>query len=909
MNQAAGRSSGCLGCLWTGALVLGTVVPAVLLWWIHPLWLDRVMFWEPPLPKPPVAVVSSGPAPVAQDITPREAPRFWNGAAVRATARHGAETSLTTIEGSTIALPPGAVPDGAAVTAVPVFGLPRSQGLGEELFALGPVHDLRIGGKEHWRFARPIRITMPFDPAVLPEALRGVRPVLAVWREGRWRRLASHYDPAAGTVSASTDRACLVGVVVIGTTATVGSLLKFTEPGQGLIKLLLERPQKTYTTNNFSLHYDVSGTKAVVSDGDYPLRGTRKGGGDPPLFVSDMGSFLETARAGLPKVKMKVAAVHLIRWDVFLAPLPVEGMSAMGGPVLLDNDFRWGRGFAPNYGYLLKKTCTHELIHVAQDDFFNAFNAGAARWWLEATAEYLAVHLLELQGEKDPDPSRYLKDFPELLAVPFHEAPTMRAYAYARFLAWMEHRGVDVVSLIARVNATGDPDPDTLDMALRRAGVRPGLAGMTFGFAEDLYHRNLWHPEVVPAEFLNRWRAHPSSRLLAKGKTSPRDRFRILSWAGRGSKGVRAHAFAELRFSLPPLGVRVFDLQARSLPAARQARLVVQVLGPPRHTRVLLGTMNARSRLPLAGKPSPLVPVPGSLVTGRVASPAAAAGDINAATLLVENSSLHEPVAALTLRRWLLMPPQWVNQARSQDGRVLVLWAESLLKKEAGDRAFAGYKVYRKERSVADFPGTPLNAAPLQDEDFRDDPPPGGDWIYAVSTVDVLGNESEKTPSLAAEEPFEGEWRGKVSLIRGTVSQPVMRLVMGELEGKGVARDQNVQRLLGPLRVFLQNIDLLLRLGIPMTIRVERKGGLYTVTPVEVFGQPVEKPEAIMMQRTGPYTLAVVAEGKVLPERSLTLSRKNTVHQIYRSRYDDPDIGSGEIGLRVSFKRMELPAR
>jgi len=910
MSRSTGRSSGCFGCLWTGALLLGTLVPAAILWWIHPLWIERLMFWKPPLVEPPVAVMSSGPAPGGGqvDLTPREHLRLWDENAVRATARAGQATSLTTIEGSTIVLPPGAVPDGAVVRSVPVVELPRSMERSKDLFALGPVHDLRIDGKEHWRFARPIRLSLAFDPEVLPEDLRGQRYVLATWQHGAWQPLASSWDPVRKRVSASTDHACVVGVVTILTTTAVGSLVKFTETGQGLMRLLLQRPQKTYQAKNFAIHYNVSGPGAVIADVDYPLRSGRKAGGDPPLFVRDMGNFLEEARAALPDVRVHVAKAGMWRWDVFLAPLPVEGMSAMGGPVLLDNDFRWGKELAPHYGYLLRKTCTHELIHVAQDDYFNAFNAGGLRWWLESTAEYLAVRLLEAHGHPDPDPYRYLKNYPELLAVPFQQADTMRAYAYARYLAWMHDQGVDVVSLIDRVNAGGSPGAETIDSVLRDAGVHRGLRGTTLDFAKELYHRSLWQPKVVSAHLLDTWRAQPSTRLLAKGKVSPRDRFRILSWATRGSKAVRVHAFAELGFALAPLAVRAFDLQARALPAERQARLVVQILPTATHTRALLGTMNASAHVPLSGKPSPLVPVFGTAISARVASPAKEAGDINAATLLVANTSLRESVPRLTLRRWLLMGPQWVGQTRAKDGRVLVVWAESMLKKEAGDRAFAGYRVYRKPRGAAAFPEKPVHAGLLRDESFQENPPPG-DWIYGVTVVDVVGNESEQVASFAEEEPFEGEWHGKVSLIRGTVSQPISHLVMGELEASGAAQDRNVQRLLGPFKLALRNADFILRLGIPMTVRVERTGRLYAVTPVKAFGRPLENPTSIMMQRIGPYTLAVVGEGgKVLTSRSLTLRRNGMLNQIYRTRYDDPDIGSGEIGLRVSFERTAVPS-
>ena len=192
------------------------------------------------------------------------------------------------------------------------------------------------------------------------------------------------------------------------------------------------------------------------------------------------------------------------------------------------------------------------------------------------------------------------------------------------------------------------------------------------------------------------------------------------------------------------------------------------------------------------------------------------------------------------------------------------------------------------------------------DESFRETPPPG-DWIYGVSVVDVAGNESEIMASFAEEEPFEGEWHGRVSLIRGTVSQPIEHMIESELDASGASQDANVQHLLAPVKLMLHNIDLLLRIGIPMTVRVERRGRFYAVTPFKVFGQPLEKPETLTMQRIGPYTLAVVNQGRVVPGRSLTLRRKGWFHQVYNSTYDDPDLGSGEIGLRVSFERTVTP--
>src|SRR5690606_24843987 len=113
-------------------------------------------------------------------------------------------------------------------------------------------------------------------------------------------------------------------------------------------------------------------------------------------------------------------------------PMTEFGSSELGGPVLLDNDFSFGGSTVSSHlEYQMRATSAHELIHVAQDDYFNISNAGGYRWWLEVTAEYLSHRLMRLQNRTNAEADYYIRSEPELLATPLNRAENLQPYAYA----------------------------------------------------------------------------------------------------------------------------------------------------------------------------------------------------------------------------------------------------------------------------------------------------------------------------------------------------------------------------------------------------------------------------------------------------------------------------------------------
>jgi len=273
------------------------------------------------------------------------------------------------------------------------------------------------------------------------------------------------------------------------------------------------------------------------------------------------------------------------------------------------------------------------------------------------------------------------------------------------------------------------------------------------------------------------------------------------------------------------------------------------------------------------------------------------------------NESLETDGPSVLLTRWLLLAPEFVQYSRFQGGRYQIIWHKAELKDAReirGKPVFAGYNVYRKRVSDAEFPSTPINPEPLSGESLFDDPPADQRWDYTVTVVDIDGNESEPAAFKLEGDPFEGIWNGKTSLVRGTISEPIIKLIKSEIQKAAVPGENlsQVNSLLNKAGLILKNIDLLLRFGVPMTYEIEHiKDGLYSVTPKTVFGRPVEDPEPLQMTRIGAYALAVTVEGKTFNKGLIQLYRENEIKQTFEGAYNDPDLGSGEIGVRLVFER------
>jgi hypothetical protein len=453
------------------ALAGGTLVLSGILLWLSPKWMERFQIWKEPVLADRVVFLPADEEDTAElpEPLPRvsQGPVLWREKAVRTEYTTTGGATLTTVEGAVFSLPPGAVSREVEIEVVPVVNLPTKL-IPESHIQVGPMHDLRIDGQDHWQFEQPISISLPYLTEMVQQAPEGATPVIATLVDDVWEILPSEVNAAGGVVTAQTDHASIISTFII--TTAIGSTLKFSQTGQGMWLCMTKHLDYTYKTKNFAIHYDTSGEHAVVPDTNYPITNGRSSG-EHPLYVIDVGKYLEEMRAALPKVGMTVdEAGRGTRWDVFLLDLKAFGNAEIGGPILFDRELKIpnrnpgakGEIFPPpdQYQYLVRKTCAHELMHVAQDDYYNWTNAGDAKSWTETSAEYQAVRLLELLGYPDKMPYYYIKDEPSLLSIPWYHAHLSEGdqeYAYAEFIQWLEKKGLDTKFFIYSVNKSANP--------------------------------------------------------------------------------------------------------------------------------------------------------------------------------------------------------------------------------------------------------------------------------------------------------------------------------------------------------------------------------------------------------------------------------------------------------------------
>jgi hypothetical protein len=394
--------------------------------------------------------------------------------------------------------------------------------------------------------------------------------------------------------------------------------------------------------------------------------------------------------------------------------------------------------------------------------------------------------------------------------------------------------------------------------------------------------------------------------------------FGRLSWRPANRTEATINSYEREVVQLPKLTTSVFHLRADVMPPARQAKLVVGVESPKEMVGHRIGYAQYYQMVepPLQGKVPPMewLNLPAGsfnqVFDQRVASPGVETTDSNRATLFFANTSLGKDGPPISVSRWLLMAPEYIQYQRFQSGRYQIVWHETELKDDkdrSGRSAFAGYNVYAKRVSDMDFPPVPINAEPVTDEIYFDDTDGPQLWEYTTTVVDIYGNESEPAVFKLEGDPFEGVWEGKTRLIRGSISEPIIRTIRSRIANELVTGEVN--NMINKAAVMLKNIDLLLRFGVSMTWEIKlEKGNLYTATPRTVLGRPVEDPEPLKMVRVGAFALAPQVEGKTITRGTLQLYRENEIRQSFEGTYNDPDIGSGTIGVRLAFTRRIQPA-
>jgi len=897
---------GCLGCSWLGAMVLGTAVLSGTLVWIAPQWLQPLLFWqEPPLP-PEVILI---PAELMGDefdpepaVNPEAEVELWDAFAVTGDYTENGGLELTTIGGSKWRFPPGAISGDRPVTVTPVGRIPPTMVL-DGAVPVGQVFHLEVDGEEHWTFDRPIEMTIPFDGGLLGAAAKDVEPTIAVWEGDHWQALPTGHDRTRGVLTSRAPHASIIGTIwAVSKGVGLGWAILTSEPAQAIWQQIKSETDKTYSTKNFNLNYLSAGkTGAPPTDAVYlehtSHRGKKHAG--HPLYITDLGAFFEEGRAWLPDVKMKVAEVWVDRYEVYVIPLPDFGASKLGGPMIITSDMKVNGALLPDLAYDMRRTCVHELIHVAQDDSLSNLQDFALdlRWWIEATAEHLSVELMRTRGgQPSPKPYFYTARSPYLPAVGLDGSTALQPYAYARLFEWIAGKEVNMVDVIQAVNGRWVINEKALDEEIRNLALILGLPDYHASFAKEYYHANAWTGSMTGLQ--------KAGHVFSVQST----RFTRITTLSRGSYVVKF--YDETQIEETAVVSKLYPFRASNLPAQRETRLVVQVEAPQGADETSISVAEQRGNPPFSGKPGPTTgpyarPIATVMSSARMAAPLVNATDIDRMTVIVNHGSFASGDAPITVRRWLLMAPAWVTSFRQQDGRYDVTWHPAEIKKAGDGKAFKGYHVYRRAFGHTEFPTEPINKEPLTDEFFVDTPPSDGFWEYTVRVRDIADNLGEPAPIDADGDPFVGTWDGKLKLLDGSIAELATRLIRSEVAKAGVGDDQTgLDAMIASIRGVLSGIDLLFKVGVPMTFEVRADRGHYKLRVTKALSRPVDDGEELVLDRLGRSTIGALP---TTPQGEAVLLSLSAKDQIYREYYgtieNDPDVGTMRFGLKVAFKR------
>jgi hypothetical protein len=932
MSAAGSSRFGCFGCFWLSALLAGTVVTSGLLYWMQPAWLQPVLFWQtPPFPQEVVFL----PDHLLPDPEPEDPPtlesraELWHGLA--ASGVYDPENGLTleTLEGSRVELPPHSIGAAHAVTVTPVASLPPEMSRGEVL-PVGPALSLRVADEEHWTFERPIRVSIPYPEDHLPDDLTLRALTVAVWEDTAWRVLPTSIDASSRTLSAEVPHASVIGIglilkyVAAGTAATIGVGLN-TEPGQAILKLLMSEVDATFKTKNFAIHYisyakDRSG--APLEDHLYLAATTSKARkvSEHPLYIVDLGTYLEEGRAWLPEIHHQVAEPWVDRWDVFVLPLVDSfGITGLGGPVILDNDMRFAADevVSSHLEFEMRRTAVHELIHVAQDDYFNmvghywyglmahGLNKHGIKWWMESTAEYLSTDLVTRKmGIEDPKPYYYIS---QDLACPAlgwdsNSNGTNHWYSNAKLLQSMAEKGLDVPLAIRKINEDGHPDEASVNRVLQTLSPRLNLTDYHTLFAREFYHENFFGEKLTGRGTANR---------IVMLQRQPQ--FAYLTEEVEGRHVLRP--FAETTIADPPVVSKLFPFRASRVPQEREARLVVQVEVPPGANDIVVHAVGLPSMPPYRGQPKPMQTYrPAPSVTfmspGVMAADTSKPDHFELFNVILTHGSFATDDAPITIRRWLLMAPVWVASGPTSLGGIGVSWHESELKAAGDGAAFAGYNVYRRPYGMTNFPEEPLNPQPITDEFYLDTTAGTGLFDYTVRVVDIAGNLSEAAPVGPAKDPFVGTWSGRMRLVEGSLAELAARVLRAEISAAGPVSGGDaaaVEGLLATVRAGVGFVDMMLRFGLPMTVEIRRDRSAYIMKPLTVLGRPVEDDDELRLDRLGLYTLGRLPTTPQGNAVILSLSDWDRIKRTFRDTFDDPELGTMRFGMSIDFTRTQGP--
>jgi hypothetical protein len=250
------------------------------------------------------------------------------------------------------------------------------------------------------------------------------------------------------------------------------------------------------------------------------------------------------------------------------------------------------------------------------------------------------------------------------------------------------------------------------------------------------------------------------------------------------------------------------------------------------------------------------------------------------------------------------MAPAWVSAFRQNDGSYAVSWHQAELKTAADGAAFMGYDLYRRPYGAAEFPDSPINFLPITDEHFVDDPPADQFWEYTVRVVDSAGNLSEPAPIDSEGDPFVGTWEGRLRLIEGSIAELAARSLRAEIAASGGEQLEGAEALIAAFKGMLTAVNLMLRIGVPVTFEVSSERGKYVLRAVKALGKPIDDGDEVVLERLGRFTIGELPKTPQGNAVLLSLSAKDELNRVYYDTIEnDPDLGTMRLGLKVAFKR------
>ncbi|HEX7897538.1 MAG TPA: hypothetical protein VF950_07240 [Planctomycetota bacterium] len=961
MTAPARPRTGSLGCLGVFSVLCLTAFSAAELgiaWWLNASWFDRVAFWRAPRVEPePVALegkdAESAWARWRAEIPPPPPP-FRKVDVTRPVLLHDVKATASytpaagaavsdPVNGATVRVPAGALPAPARVTLTPCAKVPGEMAIP---FA-GPVYDLKIDDREHTAFQRPIELSLPYVKGLAKDDQVGIQ----VWENGRWRALPSRVDPVKGMVIATSPHASLFSVADlakiaarIGFTATAGKLLAVlaivaagaeNDTSRAAAFALYYGRSEEYETpeGNFKIHYYTYGSAKIPRDWEVfndPF--TPDTSGRTPVYVQRLGHWLEYCRKELHAEGFALPPAKLIRYDCFVVPDGETGgnlgASNISGPLFISPRIhelaRTAAGGPYDPEAVMKSTCAHELLHVAQGKWYSTVKSempwsGVERL-CEGDAEYNAWRFWRKRGLEDKFHESLVASTLALPAYSFDQTGETERYAYALWFEWMQHRFGEQTArdFLVAAHEGGGGSLSSMDAAAKK--VLGGHGMSTLGealaeFAADYYHRDWWTAKLCPKTVTTGSVSSGLTRYFDDGfgfgQNVKPDFITLARKTSDGSVARRPYKKVA-RAGIPHLSSRAVYMVTDTLVSdAKQPkpRLVIEFEGAAASDAALRvslakGTMdNPFGPGPAPGSEGEITAFP--LAQGRVVLDGfGVKGQPNVVTLLVTNRSLDADLGGLTIKRWLLESPSFAQLELQTQGndKWLLKWKPAPLEEHAD--VFSTYRIYRRplhaapevKELVKDVRSGAANAELVQTELEGKDV---ADHRYAVAVVDVRGNESEPR-DVELKDPFVGTWEGSFKLVDGSFVKPIMELI----EKKGAEYDAKeeaaIRRIEEPdrrqratrsleenkkaraelsklLNEFLGGAEEATRLGVPIEFQIRLDGGKYLFSVREILWGllPLEKADRVEteLKRAGKLTLRVPDMPEELPPMNFTLHR------------------------------------